>query len=269
MSPPTTPSATPMRPLLTLLCAILVSGQIQAEEPDIARLFSAAGIKGTMVIATLDGSKTYVHNEPRAQRRFPAASTFKIFNTLIALDEGVITAQDEVIHWDGRVHDWPDWNQDHTLKSAYAASCVWCYQELARRIGGERYRVHLARADYGQLQEPAEETTFWLDGALTISAREQVNFLRQVILRTLPYATSAYEGLGAVMLVEPGEGYSLRAKTGWAARSMPQIGWYVGYLEQPGVTWIFAMNMDIDGKGGLPQRQALTRASLKVMGILD
>jgi len=35
------------------------------------------------------------------------------------------------------------------------------------------------------------------------------------------------------------------------------------------VTWIFAMNMDMDGKAGLPLRQALTRASLKAKGIID
>jgi hypothetical protein len=51
---------------------------------------------------------------------------------------------------------------------------VWCFQELARRIGGERYRTRLARADYGRFREPFDETTFWLDGSLTISARERV-----------------------------------------------------------------------------------------------
>ena len=254
--------------MLKLLIAMSFSAAVHAEDPDIARLFSEAGVEGTMVITTLDGGEAYVHNEARAERRFSAASTFKIFNTLIALDEGALSGLDEVIRWDGRVHDLPDWNQDHTLKSAYATSCVWCYQELARRIGADRYREHLAGADYGQIQEPFEETTFWLDGSLTISAREQVSFLRQVILRTLPYAASSYDGLRAVMLVEQGEDYSLRAKTGWVARSTPQIGWYVGYIERPGVTWIFAMNIDMGGKADLPLRPALTRSSLKAKGII-
>jgi len=265
----TTYTSTLMRPIFTLLIAIVFATQGQAEDAEIASLFSEAGVEGTIVIVTLDGSQSYVHNETRAERRFPSASTFKILNTLIALEEGMLSGLDEVISWDGRVHDFPNWNQDHTIKSAYAVSCVWCYQELARRIGGDHYRTHLARAGYGRLQEPFDDTTFWLDGSLTISAREQVGFLRQVVLRTLPYASSSYAGLREVMLMEQGEDYSLRAKTGWAARSTPQIGWYVGYIEKPGATWIFAMNIDMRGIADLPLRQALTRASLKAKGIIE
>ena len=258
-----------MRPILTLLVAIAFATPGQAEDAELASLFSDAGVEGTIVIVTLDGNQRYVHNETRAGQRYPAASTFKIFNTLIALDEGALSGLDEVLRWDGRVHDMPDWNQDHSIKSAYAVSCVWCFQELARRIGGERYRVHLGRADYGRLQEPFDDNAFWLDGSLTISAEEQVAFLRQVILQTLPYEASSYAGLREVMLMEQGEGYSVRAKTGWAARATPQIGWYVGYIEKPGATWIFAMNMDMRGNADLPLRQALTRASLKAKGIIN
>jgi len=258
-----------MRPILTLLFAIARAAPGHAEDAELASLFADAGVEGTLVIASLDGRRRYVHNETRADRRYPAASTFKIFNTLIALEEGAVSGPDEVLRWDGRVQEFPDWNQDHTLKSAYAVSCVWCYQELARRIGAERYRVHLARAGYGRLQEPFDATAFWLDGSLTISAEGQVAFLRRVILQTLPYKASSYAGLREVMLMEQGERYSLRAKSGWAARTRPQIGWYVGYVETPGATWVFAMNIDMRGKADLPLRQALTRASLKAKGIIE
>lgn len=258
-----------MRPILTLLIAIAFATPGNAEDAELAALFSEAGVEGTIVIATLDGNQRYVHNETRAGQQFTVASTFKIVNTLIALEEAALSGLEEVLRWDGRVHDFPDWNQDHTIKSAYAVSCVWCYQELARRIGGERYRAHLARAGYGRLQEPFDDTAFWLDGSLTISAEEQVAFLRQVILQTLPYKASSYAGLREVMLMEQGEDVSLRAKTGWAARATPQIGWYVGYIEKPGATWLFAMNIDMRGKADLPLRQALTRASLKAKGIIE
>jgi beta-lactamase class D len=152
--------------------AIALATPGHAEDVELASLFSDAGVEGTMVIETLDGGQRYVHNQTRAERRFPVASTFKIFNTLIALDEGALSGLDEVLRWDGRVHDFPDWNQDHTIKSAYAVSCVWCYQELARRIGEERYRAHLARAGYGRLQEPFDGTAFWLDGSLTVTMKD-------------------------------------------------------------------------------------------------
>ena len=254
--------------LLLLLAALVIAAPAHAEDADLAALFAAAGVEGTLVIADLDGDSVHVHNASRAAQRFPTASTFKILNTLIALEEGVVAGPDALIPWDGRVHDMPDWNRDHTLASAFAASCVWCYQSLAREIGAERYRSHLERAGYGELAEPFDPVAFWLDGTLTISALEQVEFLRRVILRTLPYRESSYEGLHRVMLAEAGDHDRLFAKTGWAARATPQIGWYVGYVETPDATWIFALNMDTRGAADLPLRQALVRAGLQAKGIL-
>ena len=106
---------------LLLLAALVIVAPGHAEDADLAALFDAAG-----VIADLDGDSVQMRNAPRAAQRFPAASTFKILNTLIALDEGVVAGPDALILWDGRVHDMPDWNRDHTLASAFAASCVWC-----------------------------------------------------------------------------------------------------------------------------------------------
>lgn len=257
-------------PLLwLLLVAMIPVAAVQAEDPEIAALFAEAGVQGTVVLARLDGQEVIVHNAARAEQRLPVASTFKIFNTLIALEEGAISGIDEVMPWDGRLHPYPDWNQDQTLKSAFAVSCVWCYQRLAERIGAERYRVHLAQADYGRLDEPFVTTEFWLDGRLTISALEQVRFLRQVIERRLPYRSQTYAGLRAIMLAEEGRDFRLYAKTGWAARATPQIGWYVGYVETAEATWIFALNLDTRDASDLPLRQALTRASLQAKGIID
>jgi beta-lactamase class D len=255
--------------LLALLAALFIAAPGHAEDAELAALFAAAGLDGTLVIADLDGDSVHVHNAPRAAQGFPAASTFKILNTLIALEEGVVAGPDALIAWDGRLHDMPDWNRDHTLASAFATSCVWCYQTLARQIGAERYRSHLERAGYGELAEPFDPAAFWLDGTLTISALEQVAFLRRVILRTLPYRASSYAGLRRVMLAETTEQHRLFAKTGWAARATPQIGWYVGYVETPDATWIFALNIDTRGAADLPLRRDLVRAGLQAKRIIE
>ena len=254
--------------LWLLLAMMLPISAVQAEDPEIAALFAEAGVQGTLVLARLDGQEVILHNAARAAQRLPVASTFKVFNTLIALEEGAISGIDEVMPWDGHQYAYPDWNQDQTLKSAFAVSCVWCYQRLAERIGAERYRTHLAQADYGRLDEPFVTTAFWLDGSLTISAQEQVRFLRQVIERRLPYRAQTYAGLHAIMLAEEGRDSRLYAKTGWAARATPPIGWYVGYVETAEATWIFALNINIRDETDLPLRPSLTRASLQAKGII-
>lgn len=240
-----------------------------AEDAAIARLFAEQGIDGSMVIASLTNGQAFTHNDTRARQRFPTASTFKIFNTLIALEEHAISGPTEVLSWDGQVHDFPDWNHDQTLESAFKASCVWCYQELARRIGADNYRRYLQQAGYGEWHEPFETTTFWLDGSLTISAWEQVDFLRKIYRRTLGFRPEVYDTLQQIMLVEQTPRYTLRAKTGWATRSTPQTGWYVGYVETRDDVWFFALNMTLRDAKDLPLRQQLSRAALQNKGIMD
>ncbi|MDD1615964.1 MAG: beta-lactamase, partial [Methylococcaceae bacterium NSP1-2] len=176
---------------------------------------------------------------------------------------------DDVLKWDGHVYDLPDWNRDQTLESAFKVSCVWCYQQLARQVGAEKYRNYLHQVAYGELHEPFEETTFWLDGSLVIGAIEQVEFLKKVYQRTLPFSTSSYETLQQIMLVEKTPTFTIHAKTGWATRVMPQIGWYVGYVETSNEVWFFATNLEVRHEKDLPMRQKLTREALQKKGVIE
>ena len=254
-------------PLVSLL--LVWSAVVTAEDSAIAELLARHGISGTLVIASLSGTPSYVHDDAGSERRYSAASTFKVLNSLIALEEGVVADQDTLLTWDGQVHPFPYWNQDQTLASAFKVSCVWCYQELARRIGAERYRRHLAAWDYGTLKEPMDPTGFWLDGSLTISAREQVEFLQRLYRRALPYRDHSYQVLRQIMLADQGPGYRLYAKTGGATQETPPAGWYVGYVEKEQEVWFFATRLELRSDKDLPLRRQLTLEALKLKGILD
>lgn len=257
-----------MRYGLMLTLAVLVcSLPALAGDAAMAAIFSRYGLQGTLVLSSLNTGRTFVHQDVRASRPVPVASTFKIPNTLIALEEQVI-GRDDILHWDGQPYAIADWNRDQTLASAFKVSCVWCYQELARRIGGDKYRHYLQRMHYGHLREPFVTTEFWLDGSLVISAREQVDFLRRLQQRELGFGDAAYQTLRDIMLVEQTPNYALRAKTGWAGRATPQIGWYVGYVETTDDVWYFATQVDINDERQLPLRLQLTRSVLQQKGIL-
>lgn len=77
-----------MRIIALLASLLLFSSPARAEDSAIADAFSQAGIDGTIVITSLGTGQTFVHNDARAATRFPIASTFKIFNSLIALEKG-------------------------------------------------------------------------------------------------------------------------------------------------------------------------------------
>lgn len=257
--------------MFKLLFSLLIAFQttlVLAEDRDLAGLFNELGINGTLVLSSQKTQQSFIHNKVRANARYPAASTFKIANTLIALEENFVTDSSSRFTWNGQRYDIAAWNRDQTLKSAFQVSCVWCYQRLAEQIGLKNYQSYLQLMDYGQLdKESVDLTRFWLDGSLTISANEQIDFLRKVYQRAFPFKASSYNTLNEIMLVKQTSDYTIRAKTGWATSRHPNVGWYVGWVETPGDTWFFALNLDIEQMGKLHLRQQTLEKALLLKGI--
>ncbi|MBF6057076.1 class D beta-lactamase [Thiomicrorhabdus heinhorstiae] len=253
-----------MQKWLVALCLFLVAFSASAEDAELGELFSKQNVTGTLVLSSLKGKQAFVYNETRSEQRFTPASTFKILNTLISVQEKIASGKDSAFKWDGHHYDIPAWNQDQTLQSAFQVSCVWCYQQLAEKIGGASYRRYIEKLHYGELGESFKDTTFWLDGSLKISAVEQIAFLKKVYRQEPPFDHYAYQTLKSIMLVEKKPGYFMEAKTGWAQG----IGWYVGYVETANDVWFFALNMDVKDPKKLFWRQELVRQALRLKGIV-
>ena len=252
-----------------LLCMVFAVSPFgfSADDEDLARVFAAHHVRGTMIISTASGDTTYWFDSVRAHTRFLPASTFKIPNTLIALEEGAVKNGSEVIRWDGRDRGVAAWNRDHSLETAFPVSCVWFYQELARRVGNAVYESYLALLHYGNEKTGRDVMTFWLDGDLAISATEQVEFLRNIYRRKFPFKDSSYAFLRRIMIVESTPRCVVRAKSGRTGRAKPEIGWYVGYAESAGRVWFFAMNMDIAKDEDAVLRRDIALEGLRAKGI--
>ena len=225
-------------------------------------------LNATVVFENAHSGEQFIYYPSRASTRFSPASTFKIANTLILLEEKIIPNADTTLPWNGTKHDFPDWNRDHNLRSAFRASCVWFYQQLARRVTDAKYREYLRQLRFGNASMGKEVDNFWLDGNLKVSALEQIAVLRGIHQQRFAFSHANYAVLKEVMLSEKTDIYTLYAKTGWAARSNPQIGWYVGYVETAGDIWFFALNLDIAGPADLQHRKKLLYAALAELGII-
>jgi len=258
-----------MTKLIITFIILFQSLPVFAEDQAFAELFAEQGVEGTIVISSLNTEQSFIHNNFRANQRFSTASTFKILNTLIALEEKIISGKNDVFKWDGKLYGISSWNQDQTLESAFKVSCVWCYQVLARQIGSIKYNRYIENTNYGKLNTPFVETTFWLDGSLKISAVEQVVFLKKVYQRSLPFNSLSYDTLSQIMLLEKTSTYSLWAKSGWATLVKPQVGWYVGYMETSSDVWFFALNIETRNKKDLPLRHKLAYEALKAKRIIE
>ena len=235
--------------------------------PEIAAAFATENATGTMVIRRLSDSREWVHNPARADSTFVPASTFKILNAVIALEEGVASGPDHSFPWDGVEREFQIWNRDHTLATAMSASAVPVYQEVARAIGEERMTRGLAEAGYGNGSIGGGIDRFWLTGGLRTSARDQVDFLSRLASGTLPFSRQTLEQVAGMLVVEQEEGWTLRGKTGWAFEV--DLGWWVGWAEHGGETFAFALNMAMpDAASDPPKRVRIGREALIAVGAL-
>lgn len=187
------------------------------------------------------------YNQEQADTAFTPASTFKICNSMIGLETGVIPDADYVIPWDSVPRN-PVWDQDHDLRLAFKNSAVWYYQELARRVGPEKMQDWLKQANYGNTDISGGIDLFWLSGGLRISPRQQIDFLRRFYQQELPFSQRTMEITKDIMLNIDTLGYRIYGKTGWGSQGEREIGWYVGFLERDDNVYYFSNCVQMAGK---------------------
>lgn len=165
--------------------------------------------------------------------------------------------------WDGVERTVVVHNQDQNLRSAIRNSAVWVYELFGEQIGEEKAREYLSSIEYGNADPTGKTRTYWIDGNLRISAQEQVPFLKQLYLNTLPFDEADQRLVKDLLIVEAGREWILRTKSGWEG----QIGWWVGWVVWPSGPVFFALNTDTpNGLEDLSKREAITR---KVLQSLD
>ncbi|MBC7281330.1 MAG: class D beta-lactamase [Hoeflea sp.] len=228
-------------------------------------LFAAQPVRAdtqgdTHVVCTLaadaESGKVLVEEGDCAARMSPA-STFKIAIALMGYDAGILESADrpELPFKPGYV-DWrPEWKQATTPARWMKLSVVWYSQQVTARLGVERYRAYVDAFDYGNRDlsgDPGKGnglTKAWLSSSLEISPREQVSFLRRMIVGRLPVSEAAV-GRTAVLTDYgvKGGGWRIHGNTGAGLpkgadgkrlRGQP-FGWFVGWAERDGSKVVFA-----------------------------
>ncbi len=208
------------------------------------------GYNTALVVYDRSTGKTDRINPELSARRVAPCSTFKIYNTLIGLELGLLNGPDDPWYkWDGVHRDIEGWNKDLTLREAFRVSAVPAFQALARHIGEVRMKGYIEKIGYGSQDISAGIDTFWLPGANTkpimISADEQVALLNKLLDGKLPFSEKNIAVLRDIMQVTKTEKGILYGKTGseMNAEGKWSLGWFVGFLESRGNTYVFACNI--------------------------
>jgi beta-lactamase class D len=250
--------------VLTFACANAGVGATSTTR-DLSGFFG--GRDGCFVL--YDSQKdTYIRYNPKAcAERFSPCSTFKIPHTMIALDTGVASGPDFSLPWDGVKRSIPAWNHDHTLRSAFQNSVVWFYQELARRIGPEREARYVSKFGYGNMDTSGGLTNFWLQSSLTVSADEQVGFLRRLWANGLPVSQDAQRMTREIMEISRNNGRVLYGKTGTGGTTdAARLGWFVGCVQHGERTVFFAARITGERDASGKEARKIAEAVLENLG---
>ena len=235
-------------PLIILFFAFVSECPVQPNtilHPEFKIYFDEYQVEGCFMLYDFQTNKTITYNENRCSYGFLPASTFKMVNTLIGLETGIITGVDFVIPWDSIARQIPSWNRDHNLPSAFKNSVLPWYQELARRIGNERMNYRVSKTGFGKMDISRENIDlFWLTGNSRITPKEQLDFQIRLIRNELLFKQEHIDLLKKIMILEETPEYILRGKTGWAVMDEKNVGWLAGYLESGTNKYAYVINVE-------------------------
>lgn len=212
---------------------------------EFSKILDSLKVKGAILVYD-SNKKTYYSNDfAWAKRGNIPASTFKIPNSIIALETGVVKSDSTVFKWNGEKRWMKAWEQDLTLKQAFKVSCVPCYQEIARKVGVKRMKAYLKKLDYNTMVfDTLTIDNFWLEGKSRISQFQQIDFLKRLYQSELPISKRTELIMKNIMEVEKTNDYVLRGKTGLSNTNEIKNGWFVGYLENKNGVYFFATNIE-------------------------
>jgi len=237
----------------------------------LAKHFADVGTAGTFVGYKVDEYLVIASDSVRSGEAKLPASTFKIPNSIIALETGVVGDPDiDVFKWDGIKRPIEAWNRDHTMRTAIAASVVPVYQEIARRIGPDRMQKYVDLFEYGNRNIGGGIDQFWLTGDLRIDPVQQVDFVDRLRRGVLPVSKRSQELVRDILPVTKAGDAVIRAKSGLlgAERGEPSLGWMVGWAEKGSANTVFALNMDCAEPRLVAERMKITQQCLSDIGAI-
>lgn len=265
-----TPTPTPIADSVTNDTAHTGSIPKKVKLEAIQKLLDSTQLVGSVLLFDPQENTYYSNNFDRCDQGYLPASTYKITNSIIALETGVMESDTTLIKWNGEQRRMKVWEQDLLFKQAFHASCVPCYQEIARKIGPERMNKHLKAFNYGNMVvDSSNIDVFWLEGPSRITQNQQMDFIKRFYTEKLPIKDRTYEIMKRMIIIDEDENQRFSGKTGWSIRDGFNVGWFVGYLEKGDNVYHVVTNVEptpefnIDEFGRV--RQWVSTESLKML----
>jgi len=188
--------------------------------------------EGSFVLYDLKNGAWNIHNRDQATLRVAPNSTYKIYDALFGLEEGVISPDHSLIAWNGNVYPFEAWNTDQTLESAMSASVNWYFQSVDEQLGAASVQSYLQKIEYGNQNMGRDFPTYWMESSLEISPVEQVELLIKLHNNSFGFSPEHINAVkNSIRLSSSGAG-TFYGKTGTGRVDGRDVnGWFIGYIE--------------------------------------
>ena len=209
--------------------------------------------EGSFVLYDLENDIWSIHDIEHATLRVAPDSTYKIYDALFGLEEGVITPEDSFIAWNGKNYPFETWNSDQTLQSAMTSSVNWYFQAIDEQLASTNIRNYIQQIGYGNENVSGRLSTYWLESSLKISPVEQVKLLTKLQNNSLGFSSKNINAVKDAICLSSSDAGTFYGKTGTGRVDGQDVnGWFIGYIETADNTYFFATNIgaDSDATGG-------------------
>lgn len=216
--------------------------------PTPAARFAAYGHPGSFLLQRDGKTVQVVHGGDRADAPLRPASTFKVLVALVALQTGTLRDGDEVVPWNGkRYPDRPQWERDMSLREAMQTSSESFFGVLANRIGRERLSTWVQRLQYGNGRIGEVPALAWHDGVLTVTPRQQLDFIDRLRRGALPVSPAHIATVKAAMASGEVDGRRIYGKTGTHVDRDSGNAWWIGWVEggskKPAASFVLGIDL--------------------------
>ena len=212
------------------------------EDIDLSSYFH--GIDGTFVLYNMSREHYQIYNQNLSTKRVSPDSTFKIYSSLFALEEGLISRSSSLQKWNGADYPFDSWNKDQTLSTAMENSVNWYFQNLDAQLGYAKLSSYYSRIAYGNCNLSGGIKHYWGESSLKISPAEQVILLSDLLQNKWNFEEENIQTVKDALFLSDTSIGKLYGKTGsGSADGQKTNGWFIGFVEKNDQIYCFATNL--------------------------
>src|SRR5699024_8285858 len=185
-----------------------------------------------------------------------------------ALESNVITRNDNIMKWNGKLYPYQNWNQDQKLNTALKNSVTWYFQNLDKKVQMKNIESYLDRLHYGNKDVSGGIEDFWLESSLKISPIEQVQILKDFYTNQYEFDDKKIQLVKDAIKLKTKERVTLYGKTDTGTINEKNVnGWFIGYVETENNRYFFATNIENDHHASGRSAAKITKNILHDKGI--